>query len=121
MSVSMQDILNPGATENKSEFPHAPTGWSMRDAESLASQQNITLTDDHWQAVRALQEYFARHEEKKPNVREIHDALNERFHAQGGIKYMYQMFPGGPIAQGCQLAGIAPPAGVADESFGSVQ
>jgi len=121
MSETMQDILNPGAVENSAEFPYAPAGWLRGDVEELASGLDISLTEDHWHTVRALQEYFARHKDEKPNVREIHDALDERFHAKGGIKYMYQIFPGGPVVQGCQLAGIEPPAGISDESFGSVQ
>jgi tRNA 2-thiouridine synthesizing protein E len=54
-------------------------------------------------------------------VRELHDALDERFHARGGIKFLYEQFPGGPIAQGCRFAGLQAPAGAADKSFGSVQ
>ncbi|MDH5470718.1 MAG: TusE/DsrC/DsvC family sulfur relay protein, partial [Gammaproteobacteria bacterium] len=29
--------------------------------------------------------------------------------------------PGGPIAQGCRIAGLVPPAGSKDSGFGSVQ
>ena len=52
-------------------------------------------------------------------MRQLHDALDERFHAKGGLKYLYEVFPGGPIAQGCRFAGLKPPAGAADKSFGS--
>jgi tRNA 2-thiouridine synthesizing protein E len=55
------------------------------------------------------------------NMRELHDALDEKFHPQGGMKYLYKLFPGGPVAQGCRLAGIDVPAGAVDKSFGSVQ
>ena len=50
----------------------------------------------HWQVVRALQEFYARHEGDTINVRELHDALDEHFHEAGGIKYLYQLFPKGP-------------------------
>jgi tRNA 2-thiouridine synthesizing protein E len=30
------------------------------------------------------------------------------------------LFPGGPLAQGCRLAGLEPPAGAFDPSYGSV-
>jgi tRNA 2-thiouridine synthesizing protein E len=103
------------------EFPHAPSGWSQQSAAELAADEGIALSADHWDAVRALQEFFARHEDPTINARELHDALEERFHARGGMKYLYQLFPGGPVAQGCRLAGLEPPAGSADPGFGSVQ
>jgi len=34
--------------------------------------------------------------------------------------YLYQIIPGGPVAEGCRLAGLSVPAGAVDKSFGSV-
>jgi tRNA 2-thiouridine synthesizing protein E len=120
MADSMREILNPNlATEKDPAFPHAPEGWTEASAAGLAREEGIELTSAHWEVVRALQEYFTRNE--TPHVRELHDALDEKFHSQGGIKYLYGLFPGGPVAQGCRLAGLQPPAGAIDKSFGSVQ
>ena len=52
-------------------------------------------------------------------MREIHDALEEKFHYKGGLKYLYDLFPGGPVAQGCKIAGLHIPAGATDKGFGS--
>ena len=71
--------------------------------------------------VRSLQAYFARHEDSGVSVRELKDALDEAFHPQGGIRYLHRLCPGGPVAQGCRLAGLAVPPGAVDPSFGSVQ
>lgn len=101
-----------------SDFPNAPHGWSIEDTEQKAEKMGISLTDQHWEIVQSLQDYFARNE--KANRRELTDALEERFHSVGGLKYLYKLLPGGPVAQGCELAGICQPAGTVDESFGSV-
>ncbi|MBW8305330.1 MAG: TusE/DsrC/DsvC family sulfur relay protein, partial [Thiobacillus sp.] len=69
--------------------------------------------------VRALQEICAHHAEPALNARDLHDALDEHFHAEGGIKYLYELFPKGPLAQGCLLAGVGPPAGTKDQGMGS--
>lgn len=119
MATSMAEILNPGAGSRSLGFPHAPAEWSRDDAESTAHSEGIALGADHWSTIEALQGYFATHE--RPNIRELHDALDEAMHSKGGIRYLYQLFPGGPVSQGCRIAGLTPPAGASDRSFGSVQ
>lgn len=101
-------------------FPHAPESWTRAHALEQARKEGLTLEDGHWSALRALQEYFSRHEATAINLRELHDALDEKFHRQGGIRHLYLLFPGGPVAQGCRLAGLKAPAGATDLGFGSV-
>jgi len=108
-----------GAPMTDADFPLAPEGWNRNAAIRIAQQEKLTLTDSHWKVIQAMQEYFARHLDRPVNMRELHDALEERFHQQGGLKYLYQILPGGPIAQGCRLAGLEAPAGAVDRSFGS--
>jgi len=103
------------------DFPYAPAGWTRASAESRAAAAGLTPLTDHWDAVSALQEFFSRHDAPSINSRELHDALEEKFHSRGGMKYLYSLFPGGPVTQGCMLAGIEPPAGCSDTGFGSVQ
>lgn len=118
---SMQEVLHPGSDADRDPlFPHAPEDWRREYAVAIARDEGIELEDDHWEALRALHDYFARHDSARINTRELHDALNEKFHAKGGIKYVYQLFPAGPIAQGCRLAGLQAPASAADKGFGSV-
>jgi tRNA 2-thiouridine synthesizing protein E len=102
-------------------FPHAPIGWLPEEAEHIARGQGIRLGPDHFEMLNALQQYFARKQRSEVNIRELHDALDERFHSRGGIRYLYHLFPGGPVAQGCALAGLPVPAGALNRSFGSVQ
>ena len=101
------------------DFPYAPGGWTKASAESSAAAAGLTPLADHWAMVSALQEFFSRHDEPSINSRELHDALDERFHNRGGMKYLFELFPGGPVTQGCRLAGLEPPGG-ADKGFGSV-
>jgi TusE/DsrC/DsvC family sulfur relay protein len=103
------------------DFPHAPVDWARATALEIARKENLSLTEAHWEAIRALQSYFANHEDESAiQMRDLHDALDEHFHQQGGLKYLYQLFPGGPIAQGCRLAGLKAPFMASDPSFGSV-
>lgn len=98
-------------------FPYAPSDWSAEEAEAVAQQEQLELEDDHWELIKCLQEYYSKNE--FPKLRGATDALDEKFHSKGGMKYLHKLLPGGPIAQGCKLAGLKVPAGSVDPSFGS--
>ena len=120
MNNTPQDFPRPGHERQPPEdFPNAPANWTRADTEAAARQEGLTLTDSHWAVVRALQDICARSEEPAMNARNLHDALDERFHAEGGIRHLYTLFPKGPLAQGCLLAGLEPPGGTRDQGFGS--
>ncbi|WP_298354803.1 TusE/DsrC/DsvC family sulfur relay protein [Rhodoblastus sp.] len=112
-AITREDAKDPG-------FPDAPLTWTPQVAEAVAAEEKLTLTVEHWEVIRALQNYFARHPEGIVKLRELHDALDEKFHVVGGLKQLYRLFPGGPVAQGCKLAGLNAPPGASDPSFGSV-
>jgi tRNA 2-thiouridine synthesizing protein E len=121
--TNIQDTFHAirgAARASDPRFPHAPPDWAPDTAVEIARQEQLTLGDDHWAVVRGLQEFFARHDDGVTNLRELHDAFDEKFHHKGGMKYLYTLLPGGPIAQGCRLAGLKPPPGAVDLGFGSV-
>lgn len=118
--TSLIEEIRAGDGARDPSFPHAPEGWTPAHALEAARREGLELGDEHWAVLRALQEYFARHEPTAINLRELHDALDEKFHRQGGIRRLYLLLPGGPVAQGCRLAGLKAPAGAADRGFGSV-
>lgn len=105
-------------TQSIESFPNAPVDWSPDLAEEIAKDEGIELGDDHWQLISALQEYYSKVEH--PKLRQVKDALDEKFHAKGGTRYLHQLIPSGPVACGCKLAGLEVPAGTIDKSFGSV-
>jgi TusE/DsrC/DsvC family sulfur relay protein len=118
----IESILEAAQGESRKDpsSPHAPHGWTPAVARHLARQEGLAVTEEHWEVVRALHAFWANHGEQGIQLRELHDALDERFHYEGGIKYLYRLFPRGPVAQGCRLAGLKAPAGAADKGFGSV-
>jgi tRNA 2-thiouridine synthesizing protein E len=99
-------------------FRDAPDGWTPAHARALAAEADLTLTDDHWEIIRVLQGCYK--DEAQPRIRLLHNALEAHFASKGGTKYLFGILPGGPIVQGCALAGLKPPHGARDLSFGSV-
>jgi tRNA 2-thiouridine synthesizing protein E len=121
MNSLLEAIKESESSQGKQPgFPHAPAGWTREAAVKVARDEGLDLDDNHWETVRALQEFYARHQDSPIVLRELHDALDERFHTKGGKKFLYELFPGGPVAQGCRIAGLKAPAGTTDKGFGSV-
>ena len=93
--------------------------WNEDMARAQASHEGIQFTEAHLDVICSLRDHFA---ECGPaeSARSILRALEEEYQAEGGRKYLYALFPRGPITQGCRLAGLPTPTGTADPSFGSV-
>jgi TusE/DsrC/DsvC family sulfur relay protein len=94
MNHATQDFIRPGyETLPIPDFPNAPSDWTQSETTALASTENLTLTEDHWQVVRALQDFYAHQEDSVINMRELHDALDEEFHQKGGSVISIRCFP----------------------------
>ncbi|MGD8589256.1 MAG: TusE/DsrC/DsvC family sulfur relay protein [Chromatiales bacterium] len=93
--------------------------WGRGKSAYLAKSEGIILKDEHWAVIVYLRKHYLQHGLPK-NARTLVQALNQHFSAQGGSKYLYVLFPGGPITQGSRLANLPTPASAADISFGSI-
>jgi tRNA 2-thiouridine synthesizing protein E len=93
--------------------------WNEDMARTRADLEGIKLTEAHLDVICSLRDHFA---ECGPaeNARAMLRALEEEYREQGGRKYLYTLFPRGPISQGSRLAGLPTPPGTSDPSFGSV-
>jgi len=94
--------------------------WNKAVAEQHAREENIALSPEHWEVLGFLRDHF-RKQGPTRCAREVSDALEKRFGPKGGRKYLYQLFPGGPVGQASRIAGLPVPADAADESFGSTR
>ncbi|MFV0369810.1 MAG: TusE/DsrC/DsvC family sulfur relay protein [Hyphomicrobiaceae bacterium] len=92
--------------------------WSKEQAADQAKADGISFSDDHWKVIELLRAYYIEHGNEH-NAREIAEMLNDAFQAQGGRRYLYQLFPGGPVSQGSRLAGVPVPHDAQSASFGS--
>jgi len=93
--------------------------WTEETARSIAHMESIELTDAHWTVIRFLRDHYEQHGTSL-HARILTDALQEKFQIQGGLKYLYRLFPDGPVSQGARIAGVPVPMDSSNESFGSV-
>ena len=92
--------------------------WSAEQAKQQAQQEGFEMTNEHLEVLNVLREFYVEHGWPK-KTHELTRALDQSFEAQGGKKYLHQLFPDGPVAQGTRLAGLPQPEYAVDESFGS--
>jgi tRNA 2-thiouridine synthesizing protein E len=92
--------------------------WNRIKSAGLAKNEGMSLSDAHWMVLVYLRTYYL--EYGLPRfARTTARALNKRFAAQGGNKYLYGLFAGGPVTQGSRLANLRTPANATDLSFGT--
>ena len=75
-------------------FPNAPDDWDIETASTTAKADGINLSDDHWDLIRALQEYY--HKVEFPKLRQVKDALEKGAHLTTGGKRLTD----GPLEKG---------------------
>jgi tRNA 2-thiouridine synthesizing protein E len=121
----MPDILKyivaePATEEDPNGHLLTLEEWTPKIAEQRAREQQLALTPKHWEVIYFLRRHYMQ-QGPAQHARELVAALDNRFAKEGGRKYLYQLFPGGPVKQASAIAGLPAPADATDRSFGSVQ
>ncbi len=92
--------------------------WDREIATSLGQDEGIELTDEHWDVVSFLRKHYDA-TGALDYARDVSAVLSQRFKDQGGLKYLYRLFPRGPVTQASRIAGIPVPKDSTDASFGT--
>jgi TusE/DsrC/DsvC family sulfur relay protein len=81
--------------------------WTENFAIALAAKEELELTDEHWQVIHYIRQYFEEHR-VQVQVREMIKHFKKEWGSEhGNNRYLHDIFPkGGPQKQGNRLAGI---------------
>lgn len=83
--------------------------WSPTVAALLAEQSGITLTDDHWEILNLLRDFYAEFQ-LSPSTRPLVKYVTLRLGAdKGRSAYLNRLFDGMPAKLGAKLAGLPKP------------
>ena len=110
--------LEPLATENN-DLPEGFDDWNKDMALQLAREEGIEMTDAHWEIIHCRRDHCREHG-SSCTARKVLKAMTEHTRERGGKKYLYSLFPHGPVVQACRIAGLPLPPNSLDLSFGSV-
>ena len=92
--------------------------WDREKSAHLAQNEGISLNDEHWAVITYLRNSYIEYGLPR-YARTTARALNRQFYVEGGSKYLYGLFAGGPVTQGSHLANLRTPANATDVSFGT--
>lgn len=81
--------------------------WTEGYAVALAEQEHLVLTNEHWDVIRFIRDYYEEHN-VQAQVRDMVKHFREAWGlAKGNSRYLHDIFPlGGPQKQGNRLAGV---------------
>lgn len=85
--------------------------WNEDVADVMAAEDNLKLTDAHWEVINFLRDYYAEYQ-IAPAIRVLTKAIGKKLGPEkGNSKYLYELFPYGPAKQACRYAGLPKPTG----------
>ena len=85
--------------------------WSEGLAGVLAKEDDLELTEAHWEVINFLRDYYEKYQIApmiKILVKEIAKTMGKE---KGNTKYLYELYPAGPAKQACRYAGLPKPTG----------
>lgn len=112
--ISNEELHRQDPEGNLYDLEH----WSPLIASKLALEEGIEeLTEAHWHVIYVLRNLY-RERGPATSARELIHILEQDFMVEGGRRYLYELFPKGPVSQGSRLAGVPAPPYSSDPSFG---
>lgn len=100
--TAQPNVLLSEVSQNDEGYLTDFSQWSREVAVQIAKEEQIELTDRHWEVIGFLQEC---HSNSAP--------LSIRMFGKKGpvsIKELYELFPGGPLKKSTRIAGIPKPS-----------
>ena len=84
--------------------------WSEELAPIIAEQENITLSEQHWEVVHFVRDFYVEYN-TSPAIRMLVKAMAQKLgEEKGNSMYLYKLFPKGPAKQATKIAGLPKPA-----------
>lgn len=84
--------------------------WQEELAPALAATENIELTDNHWEVVKFVRQFYLEFN-TSPAMRALVKAMANEFGPdKGNSRYLFKLFPKGPAKQATKIAGLPKPA-----------
>lgn len=87
-----------------------PEAWNEDIARLLAADEDLELTEAHWQVLCFMRDYW-RENQVAPDVRHVTRHLVEvrGYDKKAAKQHLFTLFPYGYVRQACKIAGMQRP------------
>lgn len=83
--------------------------WSPEVAEALAAEDGLELTDEHWEVIHVLRQFYQTYQ-LSPAMRPLVKAVAAELGPEKGRSiHLMKLFPGSPAKVAARLAGLPKP------------
>ncbi len=81
--------------------------WSEDVARVIAADEQLELSERHWDLINFLREEYINNGGNQPNTRNLVKAMSKAWDDRSvNAKTLYDLFPGDPSKQGGRIAGL---------------
>ncbi len=102
MEVEATEVSAPTGDEG---YLIDPNDWNEDIATQFATQEEIALTEEHWQIIRFIREWYVKRG-VTPSSRDVAHFLKE---INAPRNFLFSLFPYGYVQQACKIAGMKKP------------
>lgn len=82
--------------------------WTEAVAAELAERDGVSLDEDHWWLIHWVRAYHLRYG-NPPLMRTLVAELKAQGRSTEGSRYLYRLFPEGPVRLACKYGGLPKP------------
>ncbi|MBL4773641.1 MAG: TusE/DsrC/DsvC family sulfur relay protein [Alcanivoracaceae bacterium] len=83
--------------------------WNTTIGEEMAKHDNLILTDEHWQIINLVRDIYLQTETTPPMRLLIKVIKNKLPYECANSRYLYRLFPDGPVRFASKYAGLPKP------------
>ena len=80
--------------------------WNEDIAKVIAAQEEIELTERHWDVINYLRDEFINNKENQPNTRNKVKDIGKIWGEKNDTKTLFDLFPGNPSKQAGRIGGL---------------
>jgi tRNA 2-thiouridine synthesizing protein E len=116
--VSLDEMFPRAHAVMRAPLPKLKTNHVYHLIDQNAAVAGLELTDAHRDVIDFVLDFYE-HCDDCQNARALADMMQQEFLQQGGRKYLYQLFPNGPLSTIHDLADLPKLGNESDKSFGT--